>query len=1321
MNAELKKIEREKCKAISQNKWKEAADASNYIGSELFRLAQYTEALKYHEEELTYNEMISDQLGIAVANRKLGECYTELGSFKKALSHIKTFLEIAVSIKNKVEEQRAWATLGRTFYLKYVQEREGSGNDSINSKALDQAEKSYLEALELSESVKSELSSKEYAEMKARCLLNLGLVCEWKGDITQCAENIRHAIFLASKYNLHEDLHRCQSSLAAVYQKHEQYTPALRLLDGAIASARKLNDKTLLYEELMAKAGILIAMKDFEGARYCLKKAYKLHSATEADEDKIEKHLRICIGLCNSQRKLQELNPSQNYEQKFILEKIADGLSSLEHYKLALEFYFATLKCMEEENFASSQKAPIYFSIAMTYKDIGNNIKAVEYLKMELDCYGKEPTEQVKTLWKISEILEETDEVEQLEKNYIKAASIAQKTSSNKILLNSLTKLLNFYEKNQMTEKAETIRSKLNSSAFEDLSSDESEVEEESQDPFDDIRLSELSDLRDSDSENEDVNVRSKRRVKKPSLKVNEKGETPLHQACINGNLTVVKRLVESGHPVNTRDFCGWTPLHEACNYGFYEIVEYLLDKGAAVNDRGGPKCEGITPLHDAASLGHIDVMRLLISRGASVTAVDDNGSTVLQRLVEMRKANQDDLDAESLRQCIKMEEELKIKMAQAGQPAKNGGSHDETDDVECFDNIDFSDNCTVNSDPIRLSEKRARSSSSSSELDTDDDIESSTPVGLDNSENNWSDAKKAKSEYQAVMSNLRRSAKSVIADPSPLQPSKTDKKSALVDEDEVGHDWLIKDIGQVQKVKKKRKMSRLTVRTSKSLYNYLTPNDESMHEDKETFAVDEDNSSVSHSNVVGQTQPLKNVTENNAPPSINRNDTSKLSFCIKVRIADKLILVPILEDSCSIGWLAEQAAQRYQDLVGSRPHLTLMTKDGALLSKSDLVKALFVNNEEITSCVEFWDEPSLEERYAQLCNKHGLKVLSSIQKRFVNFDASSDINFANCSIQLPQLSIVFSALKHYKNLQYLDISGTIITDMIACEIISCFPSFSSLISLNMSCCCLTSETAKNISQYFLNQTNSQMKLPRLKILNLSQNVFNSDCSVYFDTVLQLNSLRILHLCSCNLIPSFFEDRNLCRTLYNSVLEELNIAGNTFSNQSINCLINSLPKKSLKKFDLSHTIQQSNSCMLLISNFLTSGLPLLQEISLEDCHLNNDDLFLLLKSAPYCPQLKSLNISSNSDLSCTTILDFLTVMLNVNNTLSNISLTGTCLWDMKNMLSLIDILNKASNICCIMLDNIPESCEEKLLQFWKNRFGNKASCLASSFCKLSIV
>lgn len=85
----------------------------------------------------------------------------------------------------------------------------------------------------------------------------------------------------------------------------------------------------------------------------------------------------------------------------------------------------------------------------------------------------------------------------------------------------------------------------------------------------------------------------TKRRSKTFAIKKNQKGETQLHTACINGKLPVVKHLLDQGHPVNVRDNGGWLPIHEACNYGFYDIVKLLLDKGAAINDRGGSVCNG--------------------------------------------------------------------------------------------------------------------------------------------------------------------------------------------------------------------------------------------------------------------------------------------------------------------------------------------------------------------------------------------------------------------------------------------------------------------------------------------------------------------------------------------------------------------------------------------------------------------------------------------------------------------------------------------------------------------------------------------------------
>ncbi|CAG2060824.1 unnamed protein product, partial [Timema podura] len=96
----------------------------------------------------------------------------------------------------------------------------------------------------------------------------------------------------------------------------------------------------------------------------------------------------------------------------------------------------------------------------------------------------------------------------------------------------------------------------------------------------------------ESTDENEElVRPRMARKRSRFSNKRNEKGETPLHTACISGKLIAVKTL---------------------------------LEEGASINDRGGAGCEGITPLHDAAACGHLAVMELLLDRGASAVALTD-------------------------------------------------------------------------------------------------------------------------------------------------------------------------------------------------------------------------------------------------------------------------------------------------------------------------------------------------------------------------------------------------------------------------------------------------------------------------------------------------------------------------------------------------------------------------------------------------------------------------------------------------------------------------------------------------------------------------
>lgn len=169
--------------------------------------------------------------------------------------------------------------------------------------------------------------------------------------------------------------------------------------------------------------------------------------------------------------------------------------------------------------------------------------------------------------------------------------------------------------------------------------------------------LSENMEYRDIDviqtSKNEDIfikfeNHRVKNKEHLADLRVcNLDGETIMHLSAANGQIEVVKYLLEVGQDadIRTREVRSnssilyrdtrQTPLHYAAASGNVEIMRLLVDYGADVSAKTE---SGDTALHKAALHGHASAVRWLLDHGADLEARNVFGATPLSMALLNRR-----------------------------------------------------------------------------------------------------------------------------------------------------------------------------------------------------------------------------------------------------------------------------------------------------------------------------------------------------------------------------------------------------------------------------------------------------------------------------------------------------------------------------------------------------------------------------------------------------------------------------------------------------------------------------------------------------------
>ncbi|KAL1473566.1 hypothetical protein MTO96_021935 [Rhipicephalus appendiculatus] len=803
--------------------------------------------------------------------------------------------------------------------------------------------------------------------------------------------------------------------------------------------------------------------------------------------------------------------------------------------------------------------ANLYVSLAETCSDVREYDSALKYYHMELSLRADEPDEVASTKLSIARILQKTcsEGAPEVLDAIREAVTLSRAAGKPSLELESLEELVS-WQGSADSEVQDRIQQLQEAIANETDSSSQSQQSG----PLSDINLEDISEASDSDPEFSDTTRRPRKKLEE---KINTKGETKLHKACIDGSLKRVKELLRMGHSVNVRDYSGWQPLHEAANYGYLEIVKCLVEAGAHVSSLG---MNGVTPLHDALGNGHLEVALYLLEKGARPSLRTAEGETPFDIVRKWKHENQSTMSPAE-EECLR-KVELRLKEA---SPAN--------DDIALFS--------SASEGPWIASQSLKRRLSGPALVREADD---------------W---------LEDDLSRPRTKSRH-LAEP---------ELPALVTEMD---DWLEDDVPKSRSktcltepglpARRKRNRSSEQSLNSKLLRLEEEEKEGNTSEDSDGAEVIDtaDSEQFDPQTSTTSSAACNTVTVSSGSPSAAMTAHLGGNLSVRVRILDTLFLVPLPRGAASertVGWLTTEAAKRYQDFQGMRPVLRLTLPDGALLDPSDCIDTLLHGpHAEVIGQVESWDLPPLAERYRSECERKNVSACANLATVLQPCVESGD--FSIPCFHIKNVDFLFRALRHQDPLHTLDISGTVLTPAAATALCDCLATLRSLSKLSLKC---TGFKPSYLSTAVQTLQKAQTDLPCTE-LDLSYNPIGSDSGVALAALLvHVPLLRVLRIESCDL-----SDPGPClRGL--KTLEALHVGFNLLNADALGALEPVLDANPLRLIDLSGCFTGYTPRLgeLLVS-FLSKAKCNLAEIGIGCCGLTDSDVGALglLGSSSLC-------------------------------------------------------------------------------------------------------
>ncbi|KAH8855942.1 Dynein regulatory complex subunit 5 [Schistosoma japonicum] len=395
---------------------KEKAELTLTIAATYSEQGSHDSALVEYKRYLEIWESKEDNLQCAIANRYLAECYIELGDYTQAIVHTSRYLQLSLLVDNKMEQQRAYVTLGRCFLNRVETLRDGH----LIAKSLKSASQALLNSIKLIKDLSPNLDNRSSAEMRAVSLLNLGHVQRAQHYHSAALESFVQCITLARKHSLQKILFRasyqagemlinkiptlpfnacCHREFLKLMNQNET-VKALEIVRTTLSSPISkpyvdneakllcINLKELLAQIYLCNGSSRKAMKIF--------RLLKVDSPSSSEQ--YGKMIKTCFQLMNLLNEIpHEVSNTKDYTTSaYVHEKLGDLYSGIDlqgcairHYKFMLGFselahkhYFSESGVVPNEIIKLVDAALI--SVAETYRTLGCHDQCAEMYKREI-------------------------------------------------------------------------------------------------------------------------------------------------------------------------------------------------------------------------------------------------------------------------------------------------------------------------------------------------------------------------------------------------------------------------------------------------------------------------------------------------------------------------------------------------------------------------------------------------------------------------------------------------------------------------------------------------------------------------------------------------------------------------------------------------------------------------------------------------------------------------------------------------------------------------------------------------------------------------